>query len=269
MTARHAADARSGTRQLVLSALAEFLKRRSQLVSWVQAALAVTSAALGFFGSPLAGRADTVQIVAAIVALGISVVIGQGLEWAQKKVDEAQRDVAARSLVAVKDALRPVAELIATMPGLSRVKCESRLKEVAWQVAGSMDLILDTPRLRTVVYKLTDQDTMENIAYLGGAGTQPGAFKRHSPGEPDRAFEALETNEPVVSQDVHQEQDRRHRAKNYRSYVSVPIVSETRAYGMLAVDAPEPDAFTQSDIDITVFVAELLAIAFRTAAEKS
>lgn len=254
---------------LVLFDLAAFLKRRSSLLSWVQAGLAVASAALGFYGGALATNVQRLLIILAIVALALSVLIGRGLEWAQKKVDDAQRELAARTLIAVKQALRPVAELIATMPALSARRCAYRLNEVAVQVAGSMDLILDTPQLRTAVYKLVDQDTMDVIAYLGGDGTRPGIFKRCPRGQPDPTFEALERNTTIVSNDVGQQSDGRQVSRGYRSYIAVPIVSENQAFGMLSVDAPEADAFTQTDVDMVVFVAEMLAIAFRTAAEKA
>lgn len=251
------------------SSIASALKGRSSALGWIQSVIFILSAAFGFLGGPLEKRRDWILIGLAILLLIVGTVLGRALEWAQRKVDEAQREAAAKTLVAVKAALRPVAELIATMPALPRRQCESRLKEVAHQVTGSMDLILENVRgLRTVVYQLTDPDTMEPIAYNGGDGTRPGSFKRHPRGTPDPAFTRLVANELFRSPNARKEPGRSHSAKTYLSYISVPIVSETTGYGMLTLDAPDAAAFTQSDEDLCVFVAELLAIAFRTAAEK-
>ena len=91
-------------------------------------------------------------MIAGIIALVIAAGIGVAREWAQWWVDRGQESAAAQFRTAVKDALRPVAELIASMPAETPVKRKGRLKEVAKQVAGSMQLLLsDVAGLRTVV----------------------------------------------------------------------------------------------------------------------
>jgi len=48
----------------------------------------------------------------------------------------------------------------------------------------------------------------------------------------------------------------------YRSYVSVVIRSNEYSFGMLTVDSPVPDAFTDLDAKNVVVVAAFMAVAF-------
>lgn len=164
---------------VLFPALAATLQRKSVTVSVITGILFAVSTALIGLGGPLEDAADTRQVVAGIVAFAIGTLLGIAREWAQWWVDRGQELAAAQFRIAVKDALRPVAELIAGMPSLTPRDRKGRLKEVAKQVTGSMELLLtDVAGLCTVVYELRDNgNRLEQIGY-SGRGEAPEAFQR-------------------------------------------------------------------------------------------
>jgi hypothetical protein len=160
---------------VLFPALAATLQRKSVTVSVITGILFAVSTALIGLGGPLEDAADTRQVVAGIVAFAIGTLLGIAREWAQWwGLTEVKELAAAQFRIAVKDALRPVAELIAGMPSLTPRDRKGRLKEVAKQVTGSMELLLtDVAGLRTVVYELRDNGNRLTDWLLGtGRGSR-------------------------------------------------------------------------------------------------
>jgi GAF domain-containing protein len=255
---------------VLFPALAATLQRKSITMSVITGILFAVSTALIGLGGPLEDAADTRQVVAGIVAFAIGTLLGIAREWAQWWVDRGQELAAAQFRIAVKDALRPVAELIAGMPSLTPRERKGRLKEVAKQVTGSMEVLLtDVEGLRTVVYELRDNgNRLEQIGY-SGRGEAPEAFQRRPPGEHDEVFEALEQNRSRLVHDIrigNREGRRNYEIDHgYLTFIAVPIVVGHDGFGMLTLDAPEPNSFTDTDLKLCEFVAELLGIAFACA----
>lgn len=255
----------------VQSWLAASAQRHSIAVSVASALLYALSCLLIALASPLSDRVDLQQLGWGVGCFALAAGLGVIREWAQRWVDRGQIVAAAQFRTAVKDALRPVATLIAQMQTMRRGTGRTqRLDVVATQVVGSMQLLLtDVVGLRTVVYKLSDPDRLTPIAALGREDEPAGEFVRHPAGEPDPAFEALENNRSQLVPDIRVEkaQGRRQHGVDhgYLTYISVPIVVGSTGYGMLTLDAPEPDSFTDTDLKLCEFVAELLGIAFVSA----
>jgi transcriptional regulator with GAF, ATPase, and Fis domain len=253
----------------IWSTVATQCHRRSIPISVASAVCYVSSTALLSLAGVFGGTPDLRLVLTGIVAFVVAAALGVLREWSQRWVDRGQRSAAANLRIAVKDALRPVAEQIAEMQSLTPGQRRTRLPQVAQQVAGSMDLLLrDIDGLRTVVYELKDGGArMEHIAYQG-RGDKPGSFQRSPGGKPDPAFEALELNESRLVHDVLLEKRRgrkQHSLEGYRTYIAVPIVVGASGYGMLTLDAPQANSFTETDRYLCEFVAELLGIAFASA----
>jgi transcriptional regulator with GAF, ATPase, and Fis domain len=254
----------------IRSTVATRCQRRSVTISLVGAVCYATSTGLLSLAGVFTGRPDPRLVAAGIVAFVVAAGLGVLREWAQRWVNRGQQSAAANLRIAVKDALRPVAEQIAEMQSLTPGQRRTRLPQVAQQVAGSMDLLLrDIDGLRTVVYELKDGgQRMEPLAYQG-RGDKPGAFERHGRGKPDGAFETLEQNEPRLVHDlrVGKELGRRQHGvdRHYLTYIAVPIVVGATGYGLLTLDAPQEKSFTETDLYLCEFVAELLGIAFACA----
>nr|WP_231747587.1 GAF domain-containing protein [Auraticoccus cholistanensis] len=132
--------------------------------------------------------------------------------------------------------------------------------------AGIHLLFFQIPGVRAVVYQLDAAgDRLEHIAYHG-RGETPGTFERRPGGRPDPAFQALADNRTRVVADVAAEPSERGADRGYRTYIAVPVVTGHVPHGMLTVDAPEPSVFTDTDVAVAEFTAELLAVAFAEAA---
>ena len=252
------------------SAIAAVAQRNSIWLSASGAAVGVLSAVLFVLGGPLEDSVDRRQIAWGAVAAVLVVALGVLREWSQWWVDRGQREAAAQLRIAVKDALRPVAAMIAEMQTMTPKKREAHLQKVATQVVGSTQLLLNQVRgLRTVVYQLTDPNHLEKIASLGREEEPAGNFDRHPEGEPDRAFDALYNNESQLVHDVTEAEPTggadHGTDHGYRTYMAVPIVVGDRGFGMLTLDARDPDSFTDTDLKLCEFVAGLLAIAFACA----
>ncbi|WP_090594864.1 GAF domain-containing protein [Auraticoccus monumenti] len=257
---------RSATRLELKAWLAANVERHSVavsvatiLVAWLAGVGGALGSQVDSWGWPLFGLSIGLALVAgALEALNA---------WAKKRSDEAQRGAAAQLGMAVKDGLRPVAELIAQMPQAGKVEREHLLGMVALQATSGLYLLFaQIPGVRAVVYRLDEAgDRLEQIAYYG-RGDTPGTFERHPGGRPDPAFEALADNRTRVVHDVLTEPTEHGTDHGYRTYAAVPVVTRDVPHGMLTVDAPQPHSFTATDVAVAEFTAELLAVAFAEAA---
>ncbi len=246
--------------------LAGSVQEHSVLVSTLTIGLAWVGSVIGIAVSEEVGPRR--WLIAAVVVLGLGVAVLEVLNaWAKRRADEAQRGAAARLGVAVKDALRPVAELMAQMPGAGAEDRERLLYQVSQQAASGLYLLFEVDGVRSVVYRLDPSgDVLTHLAYHG-RGETPGSFERRDD-PPDPAFEALVQNRTRVVHDTGAEPGERGRERGYRTYIAVPVVTGATPYGMLTVDAPEPYSFTETDVAVAEFTAEMLAVAFATAAQQ-
>jgi hypothetical protein len=244
--------------------LAASVQEHSVLVSGLTIGLAWVGSVVGVARSESDG--PNAFLIGGVVALGLAVAVLELLNaWAKRQADEAQRGAAARLGVAVKDALRPVAELVAQMPLASAEERERLLYQVSQQATAGLYLLFEVDGVRAVVYRLDEAgEVLSHLAYHG-RGDTPGGFERRS-SPPDPAFEALVQNRTRVVHDTAEEDGGGASDRGYRTYIAVPVVTGETPYGMLTVDAPEPRSFTETDVAVAEFTAELLAVAFAEAA---
>ncbi len=257
---------RRNRRVQVRAALAVNVEQHSTAVSVATILIAWLAGVGGALGSQLPRHSWLLFAVS--ITLGLVAAVLEALNaWSKKQADAAQREQAARLGMAVKDGLRPVAELIAQMPQSAKVEREHLLGMVALQATAGIHLLFSqVPGVRAVVYGLdASGDRLEHVAYHG-RGETPGVFERRPGGRPDPAFEALAENRTRVVPDVAADADERGGPRGYRSYIAVPVVTGQVPHGMLTVDATEPDVFTDTDVAVAEFTAELLAVAFAEAA---
>ena len=93
--------------------------------------------------------------------------------WYRESVEDQSVTGADALRVAMKDALQPVAELLATMPSMNKPERKAELKNVATQAIGAIRLLLDNvDRLRVVVYEITNEEgRMDRLCYGGRSGS--------------------------------------------------------------------------------------------------
>jgi hypothetical protein len=216
-------------------------------------------------GQDLEGKADW-----AWALVGLALCLASGLLMWLRESGVAARTVAAddaagRLYVAMKDALQPVAELIAAMPAKTKRQREAEAKNVATQAVGALTLLLkDVDRLRAVVYKL-EADDLTMFAYTGRADT-PTSFEKGTP-RGDLALKMVAEGKDWFEKDTSQSSNPAYAGSGagYKTYISAAIRSDTDGFGMVTVDAPRPGDLVETDRQIVLLVADLLAIAFAEA----
>jgi hypothetical protein len=237
---------------------------------WTVVVLGVSLAALGFLGGVFGGRAETdaerVWLVGGVIALCAAAALPFLRDWAQR-ADTA--DEAGRLRVALRHALQPLAEQVAAMPAMTPAKREQHLDVVAQTAVGALHLVLDgVEDRRTVVYRLlevaTDTYDMSQMAFFGRNRPQP--FIHGTPRGDSAVALALRAGtrfEPDIGTNPPPQYGGS--GEGYRTFIAASIHSQTDAWGMITVDAPEPGALVPSDAHVVEVVADLLAIAFEIA----
>ncbi|MGV9714449.1 hypothetical protein [Rhodococcus pyridinivorans] len=240
--------------------------------SWVPVAISgvlpVIATLFVTFGQALEDRGDWAWILGGSVLLLVVVGIQVASHQLRKRLRGQELSEVDRLRVAMKDALQRVAELIAAMPSKGKSERKAELKRVASQSLGAIQLLLDNvDRLRVVVYQIVDQSgRMEYLDYGGRSGTPPQPFV---PGTPrgDLAIKMVRDGGDKFAPDIEREPPEHYQgsAKGYRTFISASITNGEYAYGMVTVDAPNAGDLVDTDKQIVMLVADLLAIAFAEA----
>ncbi|TFD13145.1 hypothetical protein E3T26_10340 [Cryobacterium sp. TMT1-21] len=169
--------------------------------------------------------------------------------------------------LAMKNSIAPVARLLAGMPNLSpgaKRKHVLRVADKATSVTAYL-LLRYIPKVRANVFALNEAGTVLVLESHGGDGDPPNSFDTSTEagrialawtqtgGEPLVVADTATDTRPGISND-----------SRYRSFVAVVIRSGPYSYGMLTIDSPEPDAFTEgsTEVETAKVVAELLAVGY-------
>jgi hypothetical protein len=178
-------------------------------------------------------------------------------------------------LVKVHDELIPVASSIADMARYPLADREPYLKAVAQATASALEQLVSehVHRPRAVIYSLDADAEPVSMKPIGfkGRGKRPRPFKAGTPrgdaaiefafeSQPGRIWPDLTTGGPegfVGS------------ASDYKTFVSIPIWTETGAYGMVSLDAPKPNSLADGDQALTELIAEVMSIAFEVGQDQN
>jgi len=172
---------------------------------------------------------------------------------------------ALRLRIAMKDALQPVAELIAELPGKTPRERKQALEAVAHQSVSALTLLLkDVDRVRAVVYQL-DDDGMSHLAYHG-RGNTPNPFPRTT----DRgrlACQMVAEGRHHFEPDISKASSDAYKGtgNGYETFIAAAICTGDTGYGMVTVDAPNAHDLVDTDLQLVCLVSDLLAIAFAIA----
>ncbi|BBX19792.1 hypothetical protein MDUV_46520 [Mycolicibacterium duvalii] len=222
-------------------------------------------------GQDRADRGDWAYLLSGFAAI----VVGGLVLWAKQRASEevANLDmkVADRFRITIKDALQPVAELIADMPAQTRTVRRESIKTVSTQAVSALRLLLkDVSRLRATVYQINADGDMECVCYHGrGNSVQPQPFIRTTL-RGERALEFVRRGgEPLFIRDIDKvnegDVDYRGTRSGYKTFISASIHNDADGYGMVTIDAPRAGSLVDTDKQLVALVADLLAIAFAIA----
>jgi hypothetical protein len=241
--------------------------------TWVLAVTGVIAPALGTFlvtmGREHKDGADWAYLLSGILVI----LLGGFLLFAKQRASEAVANldlkVADRFRITIKDALQPVAELIADMPAQTKAKRRETLKTVSAQAVSALKLLLkDVYRLRSTVYQVTASGDLECVGYHGrGGGVKPQPFVKGT----DRGNSALRLvakgGDPLFVENIDEVEgvDYGGTGSGYKTFISASVHNDADGYGMVTVDAPRSGSLVDTDKQLVGLVADLLAIAFAIA----
>lgn len=207
-------------------------------------------------------------LVVLVAAVLVQVARARRSETGRQAAEESAAHLEREQSTAVRYAFTQIASRLIRFTELARRDRRAELPGFADRVAVALAFYLlpGVPDVRANVYQLSgDLAALEPIGH-GGAGDTAGVFRAGTP-YGDRNLEwVLIGGAPRVvgdrTADVDVDQDLPDFAPRYTSYVSVVIRSDEYSFGMLTVDSPDADAFTELDTKNVAMMASFLAVAF-------
>ncbi|WP_197079935.1 GAF domain-containing protein [Mycobacterium haemophilum] len=243
---------------------------RARWVQTVRALLPVGAAsAIGIAGK-FHGVAAGVWLGIGTVILATVALIDLVRESYRSLLRHRQEESAAAQIVALRDALSPIAESIADIHTLADAARHERANGIAQRSADALALVMQgIPGFRSVVYRQDNaMSALEVLARAGRSEREPQRFERGDK-RGDAAFATVERREACFVRDVNDDEEvaglegaYSGTRTGYRTFIAAPIADRRRTYGMVTVDAPNPGDLLRSDQHLVMLVADLLAIAF-------
>jgi GAF domain-containing protein len=245
-------------------------RRRSRLRTWLL--LEAGAVALGYAvavlrdGAPATGGAWAL-VAAGSVAVAVPLWVKSRRELRQEADTRSAETLAietdARLRLIVGDVVTPIAEVVGRVHQTSgkgeRESLRGQLKQLVVEAAANL---CDGERARAVFFQL-ERGEMRAAAWFG-RGDPPTTVFTDDPGD-RRGQEALllvRFHDYLLVDDVRADELPRgaepRPGAGYRSFISVAVFCGQQNLGMLSVDAPEPDAFDDTDLNVMRAMAQLL-----------
>ncbi|HWD42598.1 MAG TPA: GAF domain-containing protein [Actinomycetota bacterium] len=245
-------------------------RRRSRLRTWLL--LEAGAVALGYAvavlrdGAPATG--GTWALVAAgAVAVAVPLWVKSRRELRQETDTRSAETLAietdAKLRLIVGDVVTPIAEVVGRVHQTSgkgeRESLRGQLKQLVVEAAANL---CDGERARAVFFQL-ERSEMRAAAWFG-RGDPPTTVFTDDPGD-RRGQEALllvRFHDYLLVDDVRADELPRgaepRPGASYQSFISVAVFCGEQNLGMLSVDAPEPHAFDDTDLNVMRAMAQLL-----------
>jgi GAF domain-containing protein len=245
-------------------------RRRSRLRTYLLIEAAAVALGYGVVvlreGAPATGGAWAL-VVAGAVAVAVPLWVKSRRELRQEAEARSAETLAietdARLRLIVGDVVTPIAEVVGRVHQTAgkgeRESLRGQLKQLVVEAAASL---CDGERARAVFFQL-ERGEMRADAWFG-RGDPPTTVFTDDPGD-RRGQEALllvRFHDYLLIDDVRAEELPRgaepRPGAGYRSFISVAVFCGDQNLGMLSVDAPEPHAFDETDLNVMRAMAQLL-----------
>jgi GAF domain-containing protein len=245
-------------------------RRRSRLRTWLL--LEAGAVALGYAVAVLRDGAPATSgawalVAAGAVAVAVPLWVKSRRELRQERDSRSAETLAietdAKLRLIVGDVVTPIAEVVGRVHQTSgkgeRESLRGQLKQLVVEAAANL---CDGERPRAVFFQL-ERDEMRAAAWFG-RGEPPTTVFTDGPGD-RRGQEALllvRFHDYLLVDDVRADELPRgaepRAGASYRSFISVAVFCGEQNLGMLSVDAPEPHAFDETDLNVMRAMAQLL-----------
>jgi hypothetical protein len=244
-------------------------RRRSRLRTWLLVEAAAVALGYGVAvlrdGAPVTGGGWAL-VAAGAVAVAVPLWVKSRRELRQETETRSAESLAietdARLRLIVGDVVTPIAEVVGRVhqtSGNERESLRGQLKQLVVEAAASL---CDGERARAVFFQL-ERGEMRAAAWFG-RGDQPTTVFTDDPAD-RRGQEALllvRFHDYLLVDDVRAGELPRgaepRPGAGYRSFISVSVFCGEQNLGMLSVDAPEPRAFDETDLNVMRAMAQLL-----------
>jgi GAF domain-containing protein len=234
---------------------------RLRLTRLLEVVAALTGYAVG------AVRQDAPASVESWVLAGVGAVAVAVPLWlkARREAQAERLAVQARSTLrlVIVDTITPIADLVGRIhqdaDGDERAELRGQLQQMVVDAAAAL---CDGDRTRAVFFEL-EGDVMRPSAWAGRSDSPSAVFTRRSGDRRGQEVHLLvEHHDYLWVEDLDAERlppgVYRRPGRGYRSFLSVAVFSGERDYGLLTVDAPEADAFSETDLEVMRALAQLL-----------
>jgi GAF domain-containing protein len=244
-------------------------RRRSRLWAYLLAEAGAVGLGYGVAvlrdGAPVSGRGWAL-VAAGAVAVAVPLWVKSRRELRQeleaRSAETLAIEIDAKLRLVVGDVVTPIAEVVGRVhqaSGKEREPLRGQLGQLVVEAAASL---CDGERARAVFWKL-QRGEMRPAAWFG-RGDPPTTVFTDDPDD-RRGQEALllvRFHDYVLIDDVRAEELPRgtepRPGATYRSFISVSVFCGEQNLGMLSVDAPEPHAFDDTDLNVMRAMAQLL-----------
>jgi GAF domain-containing protein len=244
-------------------------RRRSRLRTYllVEAAAVALGYAVAVLrdGAPVTGRGWAL-VVAGAVAVAVPLWVKSRRELRQETETRSAETLAietdARLRLIVGDVVTPIAEVVGRVHQTSGKERESLRGQLKQLVVEAVASLCDGERSRAVFFQL-ERGEMRAAAWFGRGDAPTTVFTDDR--DDRRGQEALllvRFHDYLLVDDVRADELPRgaepRPGAGYRSFISVSVFCGQQNLGMLSVDAPEPHAFDETDLNVMRAMAQLL-----------
>lgn len=188
----------------------------------------------------------------------------------ERKDDSAEVRAEVRDRFFEED-LAPLLSTAATIASIPRrVERISEAKRAADRTVLILrNAFIDVADVRVVVFRVSDDGQRMTPDHMAGRPQRPGDFVRGT-ARGDKAFEVLEkhSKRTLVVPDLDKEDvdTWEGTGDGYKTFITAPIRSDTEGYGLLTVDAPEPESLDRAHATSLAMFAAALAVVLAEAA---
>lgn len=241
-------------------------------LSWapplIQALATVGAAILFIFGQTPEGDVSWPQVIWGGVLSLLSIATTVLIDTWRRHSQAGETAERIQLQVTLNDAVTPLSRELAKMSGQDAGGRARTLERIIGNVGSAIPAVLRVERLRVVVYQVQEAHGRRKRCLIPhksvGRKDAPDKFVDGDGARGDEVFAWLGHGKPLFEPDITLSElpgvDKS--GDGYKTFISVPLLANEKAYGMLTVDAPTPGDLDESDTAIIEVFASLLATAY-------